>query len=409
MTMICLIDCDNFFASCEKLFHPEYRNKPLVVCSGENGIIIARSKEAKALKIPMCGASFEYKSLFIKEDVIVRGTNFSLYSDISKRVRETVSTFGLEMFIYSIDEMFLKIPEALVCDEFLESIQMKVKQWVGIDVSIGLSKTKTLAKIATKKAKQLPSHRKILLEEIQNTLKTFPVEDIWGIGEKLSKKLLLYQCKTAADLLTLNDVFLQRILGIHGSRIKKELKGENAYPFLDKVVDKSMQITKTFPVEILSIKTLNEILSCFISEGCEKLRKIHKKAGELTIFFQSSRFKDAHTNFVRSYTLDESSHYTPDFLHLKEEALSNLNDGDVRVKRAGVFFNILTYESVVQQNFFSNSLIKNPNLMTVLDEINAHFGPKSIRFASQSKVFSIKTTKSSRYTTKWDEILEILI
>ena len=409
MSMICLIDCDNFFASCEKLFHPEFRNKPLVVCSGENGIIIARSKEAKALNIPMCGACFEYKSLFIKEDVIIRGTNFALYSDISSRIRETVATFGLEMFVYSVDEMFLKIPSPLVCDELLENIQQKIKQWVGIDVSIGLSKTKTLAKIATKKAKALPTHRKIFVEDFTTVLKNFPVEDVWGIGEKLKRKLHQHQCKNAGDLMSLSDDFLHKLLGVNGCRIKKELGGENAYPFFDKVVDKSMQITKTFPVEIISIKTVNEILSSFISEGCERLRKIQKKAGELTIFFQSSRFKDAHTNFVQSYTLDESSHYTPDFLYFKEQALSILRDGDIRVKRAGIYFNMLTPEAITQQNFFSNPVSKNPKLMTVIDQINGHFGSKTIRFASQSKTFSRKLTKSRRYTTNWEEILEVFI
>ena len=407
MSMICLIDCDNFFASCETLFNPQYRNKPLVVCSGVNGIIIARSKEAKALNIPMGGACFEYKSLFVKEDVIVTGTNFPLYSDISKRVRETVATFGLEMCIYSIDEMFLKIPESLVNDDLLKKMQMKIKQWVGIDVSIGLSKTKTLAKIATKQAKGLPAHRKIFLDDINQTLKTFPVEDVWGIGRKSKSTLHLNQCKSALDLLNISDDFLKKLLGVNGGRIKKELEGENALPFFDKLVDQSMQITKTFPSEIINIQTLKETVATFISRGCEKLRRLHKKAGGLTIFLQSSRFKKNPTNFVRSYTLDEPSHYTPDFLHLKEEALCKLRDGDIIVKRAGVHFTLLTCEKITQKNLFTPLSTKNPKLMVALDEINAQFGPKAVRFASERSAFAENAPRSPRYTTNWSDVVEI--
>ena len=405
--MICLIDCDNFFASCETLFNPRYRNRPLVVCSGVNGIVIARSKEAKALNIPMGGACFEYKSLFVKEDVIVTGTNFPLYSDISKRVRETVATFGLQMCVYSIDEMFLKIPESLVSDDLLKKMQMKIKQWVGIDVSIGLSQTKTLAKIATKQAKGLPSHRNIFLDDIKKTLKSFPVEDVWGIGRKSKATLHLHQCKTALDLVNLGDGFLKKLLGVNGGRIKKELEGENALPFFDKVADQSLQITKTFPVEIINIQTIKETVAMFISQGCEKLRRMHKKAGELTIFLQSSRFKKHPTNFVRSYTLDEPSHYTPDFLHLKEEALSPLRDGDMIVKRAGVHFTLLKCEKITQKHLFSPLKTKNPKLMVVLDEINAQFGPKTVRFASERSALAENISRSPRYTTNWSDIVEI--
>jgi len=409
MTMICLIDCDNFFASCETLFHPEYRKKPLVVCSSENGIIIARSKEAKALGIPMGGATFDYTSLFLKEDVIVKTPNFTLYSDISQRIRETVLTYNLEMSMYSIDEMFLKIPTPLVCDTFLENIQKKIKQWVGIDVSIGLSKTKTLAKIATKIAKSSPPYRKILTENIEKTLKTFPADDIWGIGKKSFSKLSLHQCKTAYDILSLNDPFLKRLLGMDGMFIKKELEGESAYPFIDKGSQKSIQITKTFPSEIIRIQTIKEIIASFISEGCEKLRLLGKKAGEFSLFLDTSRYKKNRSTFFKSYTLTPPSNYTPDFLKYKEDALKDLLDGAILVKRAGVHFNTLSDEKTTQQDLFSPAKNHPPHLMEAFDQINRRFGPKTIRFASQSKDFSRKGTTSLRYTTEWKEILEVSI
>ncbi|MCH9621394.1 MAG: Protein UmuC [Chlamydiia bacterium] len=411
MNYCLLIDCDNFFASCEAIFHPEYKNKPLVVASGKNGIVIARSKEAKALGIPMAAASFKYKSLFIKEDVITCKTNFSLYRDISLRIRETVATFGFPTFVYSVDEMFLQIPKEQLTEKLLNDIQKKIKRWTGIDTSLGVSTTKTLAKVATKLAKKIHTRRKILIDEteINQTLKTFPVEDIWGIGRNTHKKLITYKVRSAKDLLNKNPEFLKKLLGIHGLRTCSELSGKNAYPFFQTNVDKSLQVTKTFLTEIIKISSINEIIASFITEGCEKLRRINRKAAEFTIFLQSSRFKNNRQYFTKTYTLDEPSNYTPDFLMLKEKALSQLKDGDISIKRAGIGFSFLTDSHSTQKNLFHPSNEKNPQLMEILDHINDKFGDKTLRFASSSKSFVKRPSSSAKYTTCWDDILEIQI
>jgi DNA polymerase V len=407
--MICLIDCDNFFASCETLFAPHYKNKPLVVVSHKNGIVIARSKEAKALKIPMGAASFEYKSLFIKEDVIVKQVNHTLYHDISSRVRETVATFALPTFIYSIDEMFIQIPKGIEIEPLLKAIQTKIKRWTGINTSLGLSKTKTLAKIATAKAKQSPSHRCILIEdtEINHTLETFPVEEIWGIGYASYKKLSLYQIKTAKELLLLNPDTLKKQLGVTGSRIVKELEGTNAYPFIQSPVEKSMQITKTFLAEIASIEEIRNNLGTFITKGCQKLRKMNKEASLLEIFVHSSRFKEDQTSFWKSYRLDQPSNFTPDFLHLKEDFLKNLIEGEILIKRAGVGFSLLTDAAVSQKNLFVEKKPQHTTLMTALDQINLRYGDGSLRFASTSPSPINTPLKSNAYTTCWDEICQV--
>jgi DNA polymerase V len=411
MKYICLIDCDNFFASCEKIFHPEYRNKPLVVAGGKNGIVIARSQEARALGIPMGAAVFNYRSLFTKEDVIIRPPNHTFYQDISNRIRETVATFSLNTFIYSIDEMFLEIPEESYSDKLLEEIQQKIKKWTGIDVSIGISHTKTLAKVATKLAKKTKSHRKALLNEgsISDTLLSFPAYDIWGVGRKSAEKLKLHRVKTAKDLLSIGEAFLKKLLGISGFRIKKELQGINAYPFISTVKDKSLQITRTFPTEIVSINSVKEILSSFISEGCEKLRKINKEAECFSLFMESSRFKKGGGSYSKTFTLDEPSNYTPDFLHLKEEALKDLLDGSFLIKRAGIHFLSLIDSGSTQSNLFAKKPIGNKALMSTLDSINAKYGTATLRYASTKNTPSKKASRSSNYTTDWKEILEIQI
>ncbi|MCH9812060.1 DUF4113 domain-containing protein [bacterium] len=406
---ICLIDCDNFYTSCEQIFHPALRNKPVVVAGGKNGIVVARSKEAKAVGIPMGGATFEYRSLFTKEDVIVRTPNHTLYGDIAKRIRKTIDTFCLPTFIYSIDEVFLEIPEQSFSTTLLEAIQTKIKRWTGIDVSIGVSSTKTLAKVATKIAKKGKTRRKVLLdqEEINKTLSHFPIEDIWGVGRKSVKKLHLQKIKWAKDFLRAPDLFLKKLMGIHGFRIKKELLGENAYPFVEKVKDKSLQITRTFPTEIVSIKKIKEILSSFIEEGCEKLRKIDRKAEGFSLFLETSRFK-AGGAFTKTFTLAEPSNYTPDFLQLKEEALCRLVDGDLFIKRAGIHFFCLVEATSSQQGLFTEKK-ESPALMKTLDAINEKYGKKTLRFAASTKRYSKESPSSKNYTTSWDQLLEIPI
>lgn len=411
MKYICLIDCDNFFASCEKIFHPEYQNKPLVVAGGKNGIVIARSKEARALGIPMGAAVFNYKSLFTKEDVIIRPPNHRFYQDISNRIRETVATFSLNTFIYSIDEMFLEIPEESYSDKLLEEIQQKIKKWTGIDVSIGVSLTKTLAKTATKLAKKIPCHRKALINRasITNALICFPVADIWGIGGKSAEKLTLHGIKTAKDLLSINEAFLKKMLGISGFRVKKELEGVSAYPFLSPPKDKSLQITRSFAEEIVSINTIKEILSSFISEGCEKLRKMNKEAESFSLFIESSRFKKGGDSFSKTFTLDEPSSYTPDFLNLKEEALKKIVDGSLLIKRAGIHFFSLVDSGSTQTALFTKKPKGNKALMSTLDSINAKYGAGTLGYACTKNASKQKTPSCSNYTTDWNEILEIKI
>ncbi|MCH9617134.1 MAG: Protein UmuC [Chlamydiia bacterium] len=411
MKYICLIDCDNFFASCEKIFHPEYRGKPLVVAGGKNGIVIARSKEARALGIPMCAAVFNYRSLFIKEDVIIKAPNHIFYQDISNRIRETVATFSFKTFIYSIDEMFLEIPKESYSDKLLEEIQHKIKKWTSIDVSIGISYTKTLAKVATKLAKKIPSHRKALVDEksIANALLCFPVDDIWGVGRKSAEKLKLHRIKTGKDLLSINEAFLKKLLGISGFRLKKELQGTNAYPFICAAKDKSLQITRTFNTEIVSINSIKEILSSFISKGCEKLREMNKEAECFSLFMESSRFKNKGSSYSKTFTLDEPSNFTPDFLHLKEKGLKDLLDGSLLIKRAGVHFFSLIDSGSTQSNLFTKKPAGNKKLMKTLDSINAKYGSNTLRYASIKNSSPEKGGAPLSYTTNWEQILEINI
>jgi len=211
--MYALVDCNNFFASCEQLFNPKLRGKPLVVLSNNDGCVIARSAEAKKLGIPMGAPAFEYRSFFLEYNVTTLSSNFVLYGDMSKRVMNTLKTFGFPIEIYSIDEAFLHLPDA---DPKLGlAIQRKVMQWTGIPISIGIAPSKTLAKVANKLAKK---RNKVVSfssgEAAKPYLQSFPVENIWGIGRRHKKRLYSYGVRMAADLTKRSDAWIKRHMSI---------------------------------------------------------------------------------------------------------------------------------------------------------------------------------------------------
>ncbi|MCB1081494.1 MAG: Y-family DNA polymerase, partial [Chlamydiia bacterium] len=218
--LVALIDCNNFYASCEQVFNPTYQKRPLVVLSNNDGCIIARSKEARALGIPMGAPAFAYKSLFLQHRVIVLSSNFALYGDMSHRVMETLKTFDLPLEMYSIDEAFLSLPEEN-CVELGKEIQKRVKKWTGLSISVGIAPTKTLAKVANHAAKK--GSGVVLYQE--GLLENLPVGEIWGIGHRTRKKLLSHGIRYAHELIKRHDPWIKKELSITGLRTVWELRG----------------------------------------------------------------------------------------------------------------------------------------------------------------------------------------
>ncbi len=419
--MFALIDCNNFYASCERVFRPDLVGKPIVVLSNNDGCVIARSNEAKALGIPMGALAFEYKDVFIQNNINVFSANFALYGDMSNRVMTLLQEYSPESEIYSIDEAFLKLRgfEMYDLNEYGVEISKRIKKWTGIPVSIGIAPTKALAKIANKIAKKYPERTKssylIDTEEKRiKALKWTAIEDVWGIGRKHSIRLQEVGVKTAYDFTQLNDSWVQRNLSIVGLRLKRDLQG---IPTLDleEVKDKkNIATTRSFERNITELKDLKERVTTFAVSCAEKLRKQESTCNSLMVFVQTNfhrqDLKQYSKNIVVKLPFPTSS--SIELAKFATQALEKIFVFGYSYKKAGVIIMNFTPEKDMQLSLFENSNPKHKLLMKVIDRINLSMGQQKIKLASQDqkRVWKMKQEKlSPRYTTQLKEVIIINI
>ncbi len=415
--MFLLIDCNNFFASVEQVFAPKLRNRPLVVLSSGDGCAIARSREAKALGIPMGAPVFKYKDLFLKHDVAIRSCNFPLYGDMSRRVMTILAGYGLDLEIYSIDEAFLFSDFETGLVELADKMRAQIKKWTGIEVSIGIAPTKTLAKMATKIAKSTETGVYILDSQsiINKHLHEFDVGDVWGIGWRLKTKLNSYGIKTAYDLISKNDTWIKKQVSIVGLRTVYELRGTSCLKLDEIAPQKSILRSRTFSIEIGQLSKLEEKIAGFAETIATRLRKHGLVCQSICTFAASNRHK-IDTKYVSdSYHLhfNEQTSYTPLIIAKAKEGLTKIFQKGVLYKRAGVMVYGLTDENSRQKDLFGKqdlSEMEKKNLMKAYDRINVHYGTKSLYFAAEGiyeKHLAENANKSKCYTTSWNELLQI--
>ena len=398
-----LVDCNNFFASCETLFTPKYRYKPLVVSSG---CIVSRSQEAKALGIPMGAAVFEYKSLFTKHDVIVCPPNFPLYSDISARIMSLLGDFGFEMEICSIDEAFITLPKESNFEYIACEIKNTIARCIGIPVSVGIAPTKTLAKLAAMIAKKSTGIY-IALKPDDLPLADIPVSEIWGIGKNLSKRLSSFGIHSVEEFAKKNADWVKKYFHLFGLRTYMEILGNPSIPYETTVNRKSITHTRTFTPMISSKETLLKTLQSFTASVCVKLRKYNLAAKHISIFIATNRFdKTSYKQEVYTFTLPETSSYTPDFLAVVTKGISSIYEEGLLYKRAGVLLMGLCDSTTTQLDAFTPKIqdpSKRNSLMKATDALNARFGKGTISFASEHLYTSI-SNNNQRFTTNWKEI-----
>lgn len=413
-----LIDCNNFFVSCERVFNPALLNRPVVVLSNNDGCVVARSKEAKALGIPMGAAAFKYKALFDTQKVIVLSSNFMLYGDLSNRVMEIVKPYAVEMQIYSIDEAFLCL-DAKNIEEVCKKIRKEILQYVGIPVSIGVSTTKTLAKVAGDLAKKAPEGCSFLLteDEISKTLRTFPVEDIWGIGRQLETFLKSKGINTADEFRKAPDRWLKDQLSIVGLRMALELRGQSCLKIQEEPVpQKSILSSKSFGRPVESFQEVAEALSSYTALAAEKLREQDLLASSVEAFILTNPFASEGTFYANSATIPllEPSSYTPHLIAHALMALKSIYRPGLFYKKTGVRFQGLVSKTCLQRDLFTPpaDLHKQDTLMRTIDGLNARLGYNAIKFAAEglNPQWKMKKEKSSaRFTSSWDELLTIQI
>lgn len=415
---IALIDCNNFYASCERVFDPSLKFKPVVVLSNNDGCVIARSAEAKLLGIKMGEPLFKCKNILKKESVKVFSSNYTLYADMSNRVMSIIKNHFEDVEVYSIDEAFVSIEAASINNLYKElvSLRNKILKWTGIPVSIGLSTTKTLAKLAGRKAKKsLGVYSLFDPRDLTNALREVAAGSVWGIGRRLEKKLFLKGISNAYQL----SVFNHRKARILGSvNLVRTILELNGVPCLDidSVVDSKRQITtsRAFGSPIYDLDLLKEAVSVYVSRAAEKLRLQGSSCSTITVALSTNRFsqKEPYKFLVETQSLISSTDSTSKLISSAKKILESIFKKGPGYKKAHIFLSGLEKSASKQYSLEDNifSIDKETNLMRVFDKLNIFYGRDTLKYASTgiSRDWLMKRERKSKsYTTNWSEILTI--
>ena len=417
--MIALADCNNFYASCERVFNPMIRNKPVVVLSNNDGCVIARSNEAKVLGIQMGAPAFKNRHIFKKYGVYIFSTNFALYGDFSSRVMSVLAEAVPQIEIYSIDEAFMDysgLPEPM---EHALGLRNKVMQWTGIPTSIGIAETKTLAKVANRIAKKEVQSGVFWLhcpDMIRDYLKGLPVSKLWGIGRRYAEKLELYSIQTAYELTQRSDSWIQQHMSIVGLKMVQELRGIPCFE-LETAWQrkKSICTSRTFGEEVRHFSQLAQALSTYAAMCGAKLRKQGSCAGILTIFILTNPFKYQYrVNYkgIRKIRLKTPTNDSLEIVSAAVSALRSIYRSDCIYKKAGVIVSGIVPQSQVQLSFFDDigDIEKRHNLMRAMDSVNDSYGRMKVRFAVNGFERKWKLKQeclSPCYTTSMNELMQV--
>ncbi|MHC4212110.1 MAG: Y-family DNA polymerase [Planctomycetota bacterium] len=413
-----LVDCNNFYVSCERLFNPRLQGKPVVVLSNNDGCVVSRSNEAKALKIPMGIAAFKVRDIFEKNNVEVFSSNYSLYADMSSRVMRTLSTFTPAIEVYSIDEAFLNLHGfSGPLTDYGRKIQATVKQWTGIPVSVGIAHTKTLAKIATRIAKKDPRTSGVFyMNDSRNhndLLAPIAVEDVWGIGHRNARKLKRAAIKTALSLKDADIDWIMSKFGINGARTVSELRGTCCYHLeQNPPTRKSVAASRSFGSPVQSADALAEAAASFVARAAEKLRKEKLVANTLTVFARTSFF-DKQKRYANSQTiaLPVPTSFTPELIRHATQAAKLLYRDNCSFKKAGIVLGGLEECSKMQLPLFDEIDRQKANrLMQAVDMIKSTFPDANLRWAAEGlnqPWMNHFKKRSKRFTTEWNELPEV--
>lgn len=414
-----LVDCNNFYASCQRVFEPHLIGKPVVVLSNNDGCVIARSNEAKALGIPMGAPAFEYKKLFEENNVFVYSSNYALYGDMSSRVMNLLSNFTPEIEIYSIDEAFLKFDgfKYVNLNEYGLQIKRTVTKGTGIPISVGFAPTKALSKVANKIAKKFPEKTNGVYvidtdEKRIKALKWLPIEDVWGIGRKHARRLKNKNVHNAFQFTLLHDDWVRKEMAVVGLRLKHELEGK---PTLDLDLPKSKKMiatTRSFESMHTKFDDLAERISTFTASCSEKLRRQNSHCNIIMVFLHTNYFRKDLPQYSRSIVVktDFPTNSTIELTKYAKSGLKAIFQEGYHYKKAGVIVMGLTPNNETQLSLFNSSNPKHQPLMGVVDRLNKSYGTNKVKFGNQSlgRQWKMKQEKlSPRYTTSINEVIEL--
>lgn len=413
-----LADCNNFYASCERVFDPALISRPVVVLSNNDGCVIARSNEAKALGIGMGDPFFKLKEMVEQNNVAVFSSNFPLYGDMSSRVMSVLRRFVPATEVYSIDEAFLDLSgmDETKLDELGHTISQTVRRLTGIPISLGIAPTKTLAKIASKLCKKYPKLQGCCLmyrpDDIEKVLRKYPIGDVWGIGRRYEKMLTDRGINTAYDFTRLPAEWVRKYMTVVGLRTWKELRGEPCIGF-EEVPPKKKQIctSRSFPHDVTDYDEIRRDLSLFASSCAEKLRRQKSVCGEIIVFLLTNRFKPDRPQSYESVLmkLPVPTDSTLDLVKCAGKMLRQIYASGYAYKKGGVILGDIQPREGVQQHLFIPADERHSRIMNALDRINTRYGRHTLGVAAEGlQAFRMNQQHlSKRYTTDLRDIIVV--
>lgn len=413
--MFALVDCNNFYVSCERLFNPSIWHKPVVVLSNNDGCIVARSNEIKALGVPMGAPLFKYRQLLDKHNTAIFSSNYQLYADISARIMTVIEMHAPALEIYSIDEAFIKFASKADYFKFALELKATIELWVGIPVSIGIAPTKTLAKAANYLAKKSGGEGVYLCEsrQVDGLLREVPLAEVWGVGRKMYQHFLN---SGISDCLSLKQQCPQQIQTKYGVVYKKlvlELNGVVCLPLEKNKPKKNIMSSRSFSHTVIHIEELNEAIASFTCIAAEKARAQASLATGLQVFIQTNRF-NKNTLQYRNHAeinFDTPSNDTAHLITIAKNLLAEIYKPGFKYKKAGVLLKGLINEETMQQQLLP-CIIPEPrqHLMQLIDKLNAEQGRNTVFFAAQGiekDWMPNCKNRSPRYTTQWNELCTV--
>lgn len=423
--LFALVDCNNFYVSCERVFHATSQQTPTIVLSNNDGCVVARSNEAKHLGIRMGQPAFEIEALIKQHHIQVFSSNYSLYADLSKRVMSVLDQFAPRKELYSIDEAWLDLAHLPIDDltEFGRTIKATVLQRTGIPVSVGIASTKSLTKIASELVKSDQQYQGVLdltalsRQQLDELLAQVNIHDVWGIGPKYALFLESHGITTARALKDADEKWVRRYLTVTGARIVLELRGISCMPLeAERPPKQAIMCAKTFGREVTSYEEMQEAISTYTTRAAEKLREQDSLTSRLTVFIRTDSLKRQVEQYANSFTVELAypTAFTPDLLREALAGLKAIYKDGYRYYKAGVSLTSIIPHSAMQPDLFGDFSLdeheRQARLMFIVDALNRIYGHNTLFFAIQGMLRPWKMRQarlSKHFTTRWDELLTI--
>lgn len=413
---LALVDCNNFYVSCERVFRPDLAGVPMVVLSNNDGCVVSRSNEAKALGIKMGQPWFECKELAEEHGILAMSSNYALYADLSNRVMSILSEFAPRHEVYSIDECFVDFTGIPNLREVSYAMRARVGQWTGIPVCVGIGPTKTLSKLANHVAKKHPrsqgvfNYNALTDDQKSRLLQRIPVEEVWGVGRKLTKRLEPHGIRTAQDLKQAHVPTLRAEFGVVMEKTQRELQ-ETPCIDLQEIQPERQQIisSRSFGNMVTELPVLQDALSTFVANACAKLRVQNSHASVIQVFLQTNRFRKDLPQYMPSLAVP-LPYPTNDSLEVNRWAsflCERMFKPDYQYKKAGIMLSEISPVAQMQGDLLERNFTTSGKLMQALDAMNQRFGRGAVKVSTQGAYGDWQMRqerKSPNYTTQWDEV-----